>query len=510
MNKEGVKRYNELLVLYLNEFINNITQNSDIKDRSITDAAEKIEELLIEYNITIDKNIIKQVIYNSFIMYSNNLKTSFNSANIHIIDENMRMNEIARDMNEVTTNISKAITESNKNAEYLLLIQKIKGTIIYVISQTNSNYVGKEYEIDQILNDVIDTFYSIYTEDLISSFLRDKLPELYKICDEINYATNQEENSNNKNPNFDRDQFISETLDIEIHEGFEDGKVTLTITDSMGKTKKLIGTKAIEKLKGYNQLYESSRPGKKADTSNWPDISYLQMPSNDLKIDLSEPINDNSVNNQPVPTIKPEKVSSLEEPTNNSLNDSNDFNNLTISSSGEPIKIENENEEMINNFYNQYKNDTLSIPDNSVYEQITNDMSNLTVPINNLEQPTNDSINSLEETNQFINNTPEKTNSFIPNYDQNNFTASGEDFIGNYSNPNYDRDQFIKQTTGIEIQEDVDHQGNLFLRVIEPSGREVIYTGKDAIRMIKNYNQTYLDANPDKTVDTSLIDNSNE
>ena len=77
-------------------------------------------------------------------------------------------------------------------------------------------------------------------------------------------------------------------------------------------------------------------------------------------------------------------------------------------------------------------------------------------------------------------------------------------------NPNYDRDQFIKQTTGIEIQEDVDHQGNLFLRVIEPSGREVIYTGKDAIRMIKNYNQTYLDANPDKTVDTSLIDNSNE
>ena len=42
MNKEGVKKYNELLVLYLNEFIGNITQSSDIKDRSIIDAAEKI------------------------------------------------------------------------------------------------------------------------------------------------------------------------------------------------------------------------------------------------------------------------------------------------------------------------------------------------------------------------------------------------------------------------------------------------------------------------------------
>ena len=35
---------------------------------------------------------------------------------------------------------------------------------------------------------------------------------------------------------------------------------------------------------------------------------------------------------------------------------------------------------------------------------------------------------------------------------------------------------------------------------------EEIYTGKEAINMIRNYNRTYLDANPGKRVDTSLID----
>ena len=513
MNKEGVKKYNELLVLYLNEFIGNITQSSDIKDRSIIDAAEKIEELLIEYNITIDKNVIKQIIYNSFTMYSNILKTSFNSANIHIIDERLRMSEIAKEMNEVTTNISKAITESNKIPEYLLLIKKIKNTIIFIISQTNSNYLGHEYDVDQILNDVIDTFYSIYTEDLISSFLRDKLPELYKISDEINFTTSQNSNQNNTNPNFERDQFINETLEIEIHEGFRDGKVTLSITDNMGHQTELVGAKAIEKLKGYNQLYESSRPGKKADTSNWPEEKHMKVPSNnDLVIDLSAPIkNDDSleIENKQQENPIADNTSQIEE--TKEIDTINDFNNLTSSNINEDkIVTRNDDEEMIQHFFNQYKNDTLSTQDYSNDESITNDMSNLTIPINNLEQPSNDSISqdgqSTYNSNLFIENNVEETNSFLPS----NYNGSKEEFIGNYSNPNYDRDQFIKHTTGIEIQEDVDHQGKLFLRVIEPSGREVIYTGKDAIRMIKNYNQIYLDANPDKTVDTSLIDNSNE
>ncbi len=69
---------------------------------------------------------------------------------------------------------------------------------------------------------------------------------------------------------------------------------------------------------------------------------------------------------------------------------------------------------------------------------------------------------------------------------------------------------FIKRTTGIEIEEDIDTRGKIFLRVTEPSGREVIYTGKEAVRMIKNYNKAYLDANPNRSVDTSLIDKFQE
>ena len=543
MNKEGVNRYNELLILYLNDFVDNITRNSDIKDRAIVDACEKLEELLIEYNITIDKKLIKQVIDNSFPMYSNLLKTSFDNAGIHRIDDNLSMSEIAKDMNEVTTNLSKAVNEANKIPEYIELIQKIKGTIIYLISQTNSNYVGHEYEVDQILNDVVGTFYSIYTEDLINSFLRDKLPELYKICDEINYSNEQDSNNDNVYLNEDRDKFINETMDLEIHEGFKNGKVTLSITDSMGQRTELIGAEAIEKLKNFNQLYESSRPGKKADTSNWPDESYLKIPTNNgLEVDLSAPINENTIEIKPAPlqVMDPtpiEKQPILPAPTNGEENNLDDFNNLT-SPSGMTMQDEppkNENEEMIKNFLNQYKNDTLSTPETSYNEQSTNDMSDLTVPMNVVEppsildQPINEEVlntienssfepesfieNYTEKTNEFIpqeDNNPVNANSFIPTYEEPPRTSYGDEFIGNYSNPNYDRDQFIKLTTGIEIQEDVDHRGKLFLRVTEPTGREVIYTGKEAVRMIKNYNQTYLDANPDKKVDTSLIDNFRE
>ena len=80
-------------------------------------------------------------------------------------------------------------------------------------------------------------------------------------------------------------------------------------------------------------------------------------------------------------------------------------------------------------------------------------------------------------------------------------------FLPEYDNPNEDRDEFIKKTTGIEIDEDTDHKGELYLKVVEPSGREQIYTGKEAVNMIKNFNKAYLDANPGKKVDTTLIDN---
>ena len=138
MNKEGVIKYNELLIKYLNDFVDNIERKSDLKDRSINDAIEKMERLLLEFNIIIDRNQIKQVIDNSFMMYSNILKTYFDGAQIHRIDESLSLSEIAKDMNEVTTNLSKAVNNINKIPEYSDMITKIKGTVLYLISQSRT------------------------------------------------------------------------------------------------------------------------------------------------------------------------------------------------------------------------------------------------------------------------------------------------------------------------------------------------------------------------------------
>jgi hypothetical protein len=194
-----------------------------------------------------------------------------------------------------------------------------------------------------------------------------------------------------------------------------------------------------------------------------------------------------------------------QQPVQQPVNISNDFNDLTAPSNlTKEEESKNENEEMIKNFLNQYKNDTLSTPNVDYVDNNVSTPTNLTAPVN---APMNNT-----PAPSFIDNPTEKTNSFLPSFEDTvpRNKTYGDEFIGNYSNPNYDRDQFIKLTTGIEIQEDVDHQGRIFLRVIEPTGREVIYSGKEAVRMIQNYNQTYLDANPDKKVDTTLIDNYKE
>ena len=79
-------------------------------------------------------------------------------------------------------------------------------------------------------------------------------------------------------------------------------------------------------------------------------------------------------------------------------------------------------------------------------------------------------------------------------------------FVPTFNNPNQERDDFIKKVTGSDIEEDVDNKGVLYLKVTEPTGREQVYTGREAIFMIRNYNRTYLEANPGKKVDTTLID----
>ena len=92
-------------------------------------------------------------------------------------------------------------------------------------------------------------------------------------------------------------------MDIDIEESFENGRVVLKVYDSDGKTQVYYSTEAMEKLTSYNQLYESSRPGKKADTSNWSyDISLNPtLANNDINITTEtveqSPVENNLVDN---------------------------------------------------------------------------------------------------------------------------------------------------------------------------------------------------------------------
>ena len=156
------------------------------------------------------------------------------------------------------------------------------------------------------------------------------------------------------------------------------------------------------------------------------------------------------------------------------------------------------------------------LPEENMQQNINNTSSNQ--PINNEYMDNNslagssfnDMINAVKPIdNVQINNEPTVYQSSRNNLNTNpNFANSNNNFsfIPNFNNPNQERNDFIRKITSTIIEEDVDNNGNLYLKVIEPTGREQVYTGKEAVTMIKNYNRTYLDSNPGKVVDTSLID----
>lgn len=570
MNKEGINKYNVLLIKYLNDFVNNVTTVDEIRTRSINDVLSKFIKQLEELEISPQKDALEKIIDNSFIMLSDILKKYFDNSGIHRInDNNESISDIANEMNTVTTNLSKAINESNKMDEYINFINKIKVTITYFISQTCPNYKGKEYEVDQVINELVVSFYSLITNDEIDSFNKNCLPELYKICDGLNYANVSLQPDKENYPNENRDKFIHETLDINIKEGFKDGKVTLTIEDGSGQPKILVGQKAIDQIKSYNDLYTSSRPGAVVDTSNIDNI--VKLPP---KMEDTAPIEVIDEENIKVNEVLPMDVNIENNENANIQNEEIDFNNLTQASG---YNYNNNNENMIKDFLNKYNNEQITpvkeesvntepqfndlvMPSENVEPNYDNtnqpEMVQETKPENNQEPdfkeqtveasnenrfiPDNNHSQEVPTTNKFIpdDNHNQETpveNKFIPdnNYNQevpttnkfipennnqepvvtqtnNRFISNNNDFIPDYKNLNYDRDMFIKRTTGIEIEEDIDTRGKIFLRVTEPSGREVIYTGKEAVRMIKNYNKAYLDANPNRSVDTSLIDKFQE
>ena len=609
-NGESIKKYNDILIKFLNDLVNSI-ENNELNSTLFEDVANRLKNQLSEFNLDIAANGVKTMMGNAFKEYSSILKKHFDGSDIHRIDLSHSDDEnLSLEMSQVTSNLANAVTNMNKIPEYYDLINRIKSTLGGFFNQNYPNYKDVEFEVEQILNEIITGTFTSYTSNKIVDFTRDILPELYTIGDSIVYEkTVMESHSTGINILDERDAFISETMDIDIHEDIENGVVTLTTTDSIGNTTKLVGKAAMEKLASYNALFESSRPGKIVDTSHWPtsiDEAPVGMhhPNSDNFYDVSADNkiidNDNimdSGNDDIRNKLLDGKVDNINDginnneiistPTNITNNPVDDFNNLTM-----PATDNNTN--MINNLGDEFNAvvpqedflETMKQPErkesninpvdefskytvnNNININSTPDMNEfniLTTPSNDFNGNGTLDVTKIEKDNSFSNdlynlssqfnidnnsiNTNVATSTTSNNFVYGEFNnindhknleddieenpdnaedlkevkkmmgvedspkSSFDDsfsFLTQYDNPNQDRDDFIRSATGIRIEEDIDNQGELYLKVTEPTGREQIYTGKEAVRMIKNFNKTYIDANPDKTVDTSLIDNFKE
>ena len=571
-NGESIKKYNDLLIGYLNQLVNSIDNNT-ANDTFFTDIAAKLKNHLVMYNMDIAEQGVKTMMVNAFKQYSSILKKHFDSSNIHRINLPPEDTNLTNEMNTVTANLSNAVTNMNKIPEYLVLIDTVKSTLKGYFSQNYESYKDLEFEIEQILNEVIVGAFTTFTTTKIDDFTRMILPDLYALADSITYDSVNSSMDEDGNVNEERDQFIRDTMDIDIEESFENGRVVLKVYDSDGKTQVYYSTEAMEKLTSYNQLFESSRPGKKADTSNWAyDVSLNPTLANNNTVESNTNMAFETVEQAPQQDLVEQNVSTpvdmnttndlstLNAPTNDSnealikdflanqnTNTSNDdFSNLT-NAVNQPNNNNDFNEltNVLNNdvsntttSYNNNNNDEFNNLDSAVNNQVdtftnldspssivnffNNDMTSnannndgvvfgdLTAPTQN-NNDTNIIVNGKD--NNSLNNNSELDEDLtqvrhMMGIDNNSSSFGGSfSFLPEYNNPNEERDAFIKKTTGIEIDEDTDHKGELYLKVVEPTGREQIYTGKEAVNMIKNFNKAFLDANPGKKVDTTLIDN---
>lgn len=557
-NGESIKKYNDLLISFLNDLVNSI-DNYENNKVFFEDIANRLRQQINTYNLDIASEGIKTMMNNAFKEYSNILKKHFDGSNIHKIDINTPDEAISNEMNTITANLANAVTNMNKIAEYVNLIDRIKSSLKGYFSQTYPNYQSIEFEIEQILNEVIIGSFNTYTSKKIDDFSKLVLPDLYTIADSITYDhTIHTTEDNTYDVNLERDNFIRDTMDIDIEEGFENGVVTLKITDDYGKTTVYYSTEAMEKLTGYNQLFESSRPGKKVDTSNWefdksrtqPNSMENNITDNNMNsVNNTTPIVDNNLSNMNTDvsnidttnnnnTINNENLikdflATQTTPVENTIDNFNtdlDFGNLTSSANNNSdvnSNINSNNE--FNNLENAVQNNTsdnfknlddpssimsyFNNPDND--NKTTNDeitFGDLTSPNNNNSSNENELMNAVNENTSLDQEDVgiKQMKDMMESSNDTNSFSGGFSFLQEFEEHNQERNEFIKKTTGMEIDEDVDNNGRLYLKVVEVTGREQIYTGKEAVRMIKNFNKVYLDSNPDKKVDTSLIDDFNE
>ncbi len=530
--KDNIKKYNDLLIKFLNDLVTDIENGNSQKERQVDDMVKRLRNHISIYDVNYDDAVIKVIMTQAFQSYAVMLRNYFDSSSVHRIDEDSDFSsQLIDEMNLVTSDLTNAVNNMNKTTFYKDLIRKIKDSIIYQFKNPEI-YQQATVEIEKILDDVVVDSFNIYIETKIEDFMKNTLPQLYRYIDELTRLSStddSDESGSGENVNLERDKFINETMDIEIHEGMENGVVTLTVIDSMGEEKKYYGNEAMEKLTSYNQLFESSRPGKKVDTSHWPPFnpyadnfdtpsktnstSQLPVPNNLNEIDvLGSNIIEDNTNEQPQRQdsdaekndsnniISNDEIDQLSSDINNSaptlMNLTDEFNNLTMSDD-----TFNNTQTDLNGTINNHNSDNDKNISSS--EQLNNTSDSTA-----LEEHLDDNSDELShnDSNKPI-DSEEPKYEFVPTED---FLPNDNSFLATFNNPNSERDDFIKRSTGITLEEDKDNQGKLYLRVIEPSGHEVIYTGKDAINMIRKYNQAYLDAYPNKKVDTTLIDNYQE
>ena len=609
-NGERINKYNETLIGFLNNLVNSLNPSNEVMTGLINDVTINFKKQLNDAGLDIADNGIKTLLTNAFNEYIKIIKYHFDHSDIHRIDVNHAENEdINSEVNTVTNNLTNAVNDMNKLDSYLALVNSIKTTLINYFSQTFPNKENVGSVSEEIVNNCIISFFTGVGASKAEEFYTITLPTLISLTSEIVYVkpiTEEDIEAIKLQVNDERDAFIYETMDIEIKEGFENGVVTLEVTDAMGNTTLYEGREAMEKLVSYNQLFEASRPGKIADISKWEHLLQAmyeedaKAASNPVEVSVDNGMNDTSnivdnnidnnnsniandlvapqsdvnpfegvvnsqVNDNPV--ILPTNVSD-EDNSNSEVDDLLSKMNSTMdndTTSFDPMKavnpddngsivVENEiNDNNINNvnvvttntFNNDKNNNTVNNTVNNNEQVIQNFLQQheaggdtTTIPINVNSDGTN--TNVIEENNNINNDmsnlASNALNSMInatakhPNYEEEEVneelneiknmiglkedvkTSSDEiygsnfSFLPRFTNPNQDRNDFIKKATGITIEEDIDHRGELYLKVIEPTGREQIFTGKEAVNMIRNYNRTYLDANPNKKVDTSLID----
>lgn len=598
-NNERIIKYNEILINYLNDLVNQLNPDNSLISDLINNATTNFKSQLANENLDIADSGVKTLMANAFNEYIKILKTHFDNSNIHQIDLSHAENEdINFEVNENTTNLTNAVNNMDKIPEYKNLTDRIRITLMNYFVQNFSSKEDIETISERIINDCIITCFNTLAVNKISEFYTNTLPNMISIGDDIIYVkpiTQEDIEVINLQVNDERDAFILDTMNVEIKEDFVDGVVTLEITDAMGKTEKLVGREAMEKLISYNQLFEASRPGKKVDISKWehlidkmyeednisntqPTISNTNViSSNNLpnNIEMSNVSNNDNINSNIDPNLN-NINNNLEQinpaiytndthnninnninvnfndnnnnsELNNMINILNQDNNENVLIDNQPnlilpieteeeISSENEIEDLLNIMNNSMDNNTPSVNDTTTDNNQINNIDN----INNNPPIENNSFisNNIDIANDssFLNNNVEKTSFVTVNNDENDMMertqnneinelkstiglqqdviSSSENnsfsFIPQYNHPNQERNDYIKRIKETDIEEDLDNQGLLYLKITEPTGREQIYTGRDAVNMIKYYNEIYLRANPDKTVDTSLIDKFSE